>query len=229
VFEGRWEEFDPWAGEERVFAQELPSPNVSTVFRTYQGWLALSSQGKGDGTLQVVPLLRETTSYLLLRPFIDSNDKDDDDPFCGAFEGRQHKITSKWHQPLLEGLVSIPKVLPGDTVWWHPDIIHAVEREHKGQGKSSVFYIGAAPLCVKNAKYLRKQRASFLTGEAGPDFPQEGKEVNFNNRATLDDLTPLGKFQMGFAGWELTGKESPEQLALLRDCMTELYQPSSSS
>lgn len=221
VFQGRWGEFDPWAGHTRVLAQELPSPNVSTVFRTYQGWLALSKQGKGDGTLQVVPLLRESTCQLLMRPFL--SDVPAEDPFCGAFEGRQHKIVSRWHDALLQGLVSIPVVNPGDTVWWHPDIIHAVEKEHKGTGKSSVFYIGAAPLCAKNVNYLVKQRESFLVGEAGPDFPQEGKEINFVNRARIEDLSELGKQQMGFMGWEITGREPEAQLELLRSTSATLY------
>jgi len=148
-----------------------------------------------------VPLVKESTSYILLRPFLD--DVSNDDPLCGPLTGRQHQFTNaKFYGPLLEGLVSIPRVDPGDTVWWHPDIIHAVEREHNGTGNSSVFYIGAAPLCAKNASYLPKQKETFLAGEAGPDFPQEGREKNYANRAQVGDLTELGKAQLGFGHWE---------------------------
>ena len=31
-------------------------------------------------------------------------------------------------------MVPIPEVQPGDTVWWHTDICHAVGDEHARQG-----------------------------------------------------------------------------------------------
>jgi hypothetical protein len=34
-------------------------------------------------------------------------------------------------------MISVPKVNPGDTVYWHCDVIHAVEREHTGSGDSA--------------------------------------------------------------------------------------------
>jgi hypothetical protein len=34
-------------------------------------------------------------------------------------------------------MVSAPKVNPGDTVYWHCDVVHAVEREHTGSGDSA--------------------------------------------------------------------------------------------
>jgi len=71
--------------------------------------------------------------------------------------------------------------------------------------------------------YVLKQRISFLTGDAAPDFPQEKRECTYTNRATLNDLSMLGKFQLGFAGWELTGNETKEELDLLRECMNIIY------
>jgi len=51
--------------------------------------------------------------------------------FCGAIRGLSQQILfDKWHDRLKIGLVSIPPVRPGDTVWWHPDLIHAVEGEN---------------------------------------------------------------------------------------------------
>ena len=76
---------------------------------------------------------------------------------------------------------------------------------------------------MKNASYLPQQRRSFLIGEAGPDFPQEGREKKYKERATLEDLTPLGKYQMGIAGWELKGNETQEELELLRECTNIIY------
>jgi len=185
-------------------------------FRTYQGWLAVSPQGEGDGTLQVVPLVKESSTYMLLRPYLE--DVSNDDMFCGAYFGKQHQLTEKWHKPLLDCLVSIPKVQPGDTVWWHPDLIHAVEKYHRGKENASVFYIGAGPLCEKNARYLVKQREMFLIGEAGQDFPQEQRETNYKNRATEQDLSLLGNAQMGFLPWNLDDVDSQEEKELVHKC-----------
>ena len=41
------------------------------------------------------------------------------------------------HLRLGECMVSVPKVKPGDTVFWHCDVVHAVEKEHTGSGDSA--------------------------------------------------------------------------------------------
>jgi hypothetical protein len=107
-------------------------------------------------------------------------------------------VSPEWHADLIAGLVSIPEVQPGDTVFWHTDICHAVGDEHAGAEYASVIYIGAAPDCPKNRAYLPKQKAAFLEGRSAPDFAAMNLEVDFRGRATLDDLTPLGRQQMGF-------------------------------
>lgn len=38
----------------------------------------------------------------------------------------------------------------------------------------------------------------FIEGKSPPDFPTDHFEVDFVGRATADDLTPLGRSQMGF-------------------------------
>ena len=83
-------------------------------------------------------------------------------------------------------------------MWWNPDVVHAVEHEHRGSGVSSVLYIGSAPWCERNLRYLERQKLPFLEGRSAPDFASEDFEVSYPNRATLDDLTELGKQQMGF-------------------------------
>ena len=90
---------------------------------------------------------------------------------------------------------------PGDTIWWRPDLLHAVKDRHAGAGYSNVMYIGAAPYCPKNANYLERQKSAFLKGESAPDFAPENYEVAYLGRTTLADLTELGKRQMGFAPW----------------------------
>jgi uncharacterized protein DUF1479 len=90
---------------------------------------------------------------------------------------------------------------PGDTIWWHPDLLHAVKDRHDGAGYSNVMYIGAAPYCRKNANYLERQKPAFLKGESAPDFAPENYEVDYRGRTTLADLTELGQRQMGFTHW----------------------------
>jgi len=117
--------------------------------------------------------------------------------FCLAKPGRALGVDEQWHPDIMHGLVSIPEVGPGDTVWWHPDVVHAVGNEHRGSDYASVIYIGASPSCEKNKHYAAKQAQSFLVGKSAPDFAAEDYEVNFKGRATIDDLTDLGKQQMG--------------------------------
>jgi len=37
----------------------------------------------------------------------------EDNPLCGALLGKQNLLNEKWHAPVLEGLVTIPKVERG--------------------------------------------------------------------------------------------------------------------
>jgi hypothetical protein len=42
------------------------------MFRSFQGWVSLSDvQSPGGGTLKVCPLIKETTSYIMMRPLLD--------------------------------------------------------------------------------------------------------------------------------------------------------------
>ena len=194
LFDGQWRQFDPFDGAHRTEVREIPSPAVCSMFRTFQGWTALTRQGPGDGTLQVVPVILGV-AYMLLRALQD--DVPDED-LCGARPGRALSAKPAWHAELLEGLMTVPVVEPGDTVFWHPDVLHGVEDHHGGARYSDVMYIGAAPDCAKNRTYLMRQREAFLAGESAPDFAPEHHEVDFVGRATVEDLTELGRQQMGF-------------------------------
>lgn len=41
------------------------------------------------------------------------------------------------HLRLEETMTAPPKVYPGDAIFWHCDVIHAVEEEHNGPGDSA--------------------------------------------------------------------------------------------
>src|SRR3984893_8712370 len=194
IFAGDWQGYDPFDATHRLQTREIPSPAVCSMFRTYQGWTALTRQGPKDGTLRLIPIA-EGIAYVLLRALQEDVDEAD---LCGAAPGRALGVSPEWHPDLIAGLVSIPEVMPGDTVFWHTDICHAVADEHAGSEYASVIYIGSAPDCPKNRAYLPKQRLAFLQGRSAPDFAAMDFEVDFKGRATEQDLTDLGRTQMGF-------------------------------
>jgi hypothetical protein len=194
VFSGDWRQYDAFDAAWRPQAREIRSPTVCSMFRTFQGWTALTPQGPGDGTLQLVPIANAMV-YVLLRAL---QDDVADDNLCGAIPGRALSIDAKWHAPLHEALSSIPLMQAGDTIFWHCDVIHAVEDAHRGTGYSNVMYIAAAPGCAKNDEYLKRQLPTFLRGESPPDFPVDNFETDFDGRATEASLTNLGKQQLGF-------------------------------
>ena len=164
------------------------------MFRTYQGWTALTKQGPGDGTLNIVPITR-TIAWLLLRALADDIPAD---ALCRAKAGRALGVFKEYHELVMDAYVPIPTVNPGDTVWWHPDVIHGVEDKHTGSVYSNVMYIGAAPDCEKNRRFLETLRPAFEAGKSCPDFAPEDYEIDFEGRFTPDQLSPLGKEQLGY-------------------------------
>jgi translation initiation factor 1 (eIF-1/SUI1) len=193
VFSGNWREYDAFDAAHRPDAREVASPAVCSMFRTFQGWTALTRQGKGDGTLQLIPIAN-AMMYVLLRALQDDVPEDE---LCGAAPGRALSVNPQYHSLLIEALSSIPLMEPGDTVFWHSDVVHAVENEHKGSGYSNVMYISSTPGCAKNTAYLARQAPTFLSGRTPPDFAPDDFEVDFKGRGTEADLTPLGRSQLG--------------------------------
>ena len=193
VLAGNWRDYDAFAAAFRPEVREVPSAAVCSMFRTFQGWTALTRQGRGDGTLQLIPIAQAMV-YVLLRALQD--DVADDD-LCGAKPGRALSISEQYHGMLIRALSSIPLMEPGDTVFWHCDVVHAVENEHNGTGYSNVMYIASAPGCAKNSAYLERQAVSFLNGKTPPDFAPDDFEVSFIGRGTVADLTALGRAQLG--------------------------------
>ena len=91
IFRGgdSWRDYDPWDLTERIEANQdlydapwVDIPNTYTVYvltlryrnqcsilRPLQGWLSLSHTGPREGTLKVLPFIKEATAYIMLRPF----------------------------------------------------------------------------------------------------------------------------------------------------------------
>ena len=195
VFGGDLDRYDPFEAWGRTEIEEIPSPAVCRMFRTFQGWTALTRQGPNDGTLQLLPIAN-AMPWMLLRAL---QDDIPDDELCGAAACRAMLLVNEYHGLLLQGYGAIPLMQPGDAIFWHPDVLHGVEDAHRGTGYSSVMYIAPAPDCAKNRKYAEIQRAAFEAGLSAPDFAPDNFEVDFKGRFVRADLSPLGLREMGYA------------------------------
>ncbi|QOV65439.1 DUF1479 domain-containing protein [Kosakonia pseudosacchari] len=195
VFSGKFEEYDPWNAAHRTEVEEYTVDNTTkcSVFRTFQGWTALSDMIPGQGLLHVVPI-PEAMAYILLRPLLDDVPEDE---LCGVAPGRVLPVSEKWHPLLMEALSSIPALEAGDSVWWHCDVIHSVAPVENQQGWGNVMYIPAAPLCAKNLAYARKVKVALEQGASPGDFPRENYESDWSGRFTLNDLNIHGKRALG--------------------------------
>ena len=189
IFSGNFKNYDPFDAKYRDRVIEFESPAVAHVFRTFQGWTALTEQGPNDGTLQLIPIAKGM-AYILTRALLDDVPENE---LCRSKLGKALSVNKDYHELLLKGLVSIPKMRPGDTIWWHPDIVHAVEDKHLGKNYSNVVYVGATPYCKKNLNYTLKQSKKFLEGKSPPDFAPEDYEVDYKDRIKLENLSSLAK------------------------------------
>lgn len=137
ILSGRPEEYDPYDLTHRRDANPAMYPGCAqcSALRTFQGWTALTSSGPGEGGLMLLPDIKTTTAYMILRPFFQPPEVGDwQDPeawtlndstwFPGAnrWDSQLLSPPSHPHLRLKETLVSTPAVQPGDTIWWHADV-----------------------------------------------------------------------------------------------------------
>ncbi|CAM9343283.1 unnamed protein product, partial [Discosporangium mesarthrocarpum] len=101
-------------GEEGGLGVEVPLP--PKLFRPFQGCLSFGSWGE-KGHVHVVPMMRVATAFMLLRPFMD--DVSQEEGLLGFGDGPEVVLDARWHQPLLDALVRLPPLSPGDAVFWH--------------------------------------------------------------------------------------------------------------
>ncbi|TIB97393.1 DUF1479-domain-containing protein [Wallemia mellicola] len=205
ILNGNWKEHNPFDVSPRLDAQFdlYGAAGGCSVFRPFQGWTSMSEVGPHEGTLRVLPIdLKLATAYIILRPFfspvrgpehLDFNDWKlnlDSTDFPGSSQGRTQELNIHTHPHLQldKTMVSAPRLSPGDQVYWHSDVVHAVESEHQGRGDSSVLYIPAIPLTVNNAHYLRDQVSRFKQGLPPSDFPGGEGESQFIGRQKAEDI-----------------------------------------
>lgn len=65
-------------------------------------------------------------------------------PWEGGYAGPRLNPLSHPHLFLEKTMTSVPKVNPGDAVFWHCDVVHSVEEEHTGTEDSAGKIILAA-------------------------------------------------------------------------------------
>lgn len=149
IFKGEWEEggYDAYDASGRVDAVTdlYGGLGACSMFRMFQGWLAISRAGPGEGTLLVNPLVRETGVYALLRPFfrarrgkaevggereyleeenwVFTGGEEMGSQLQGAMPGcaQEFPVGLHPHLELERTMVHVPEVRPGDYVVWHCD------------------------------------------------------------------------------------------------------------
>ena len=203
VWSGHPEELDLYDLTKRQYAKQAAFPGSahSRVLRAFQGWTALTTAGPGEGSLMLYPSVKYAMAYLLLRPFFAPPAEGSDvmDYRSWTFDATTPWFPGTWrdhsqalapsshpHLRLRECIISIPRMEPGDCVFWHCDVVHAVEVEHHGEQDASVAYIAATPSTEVNKEYIRRQLEDFRAGRAPEDFRGKRKRNGF---------------EPGFAGW----------------------------
>ncbi|KAH7175392.1 hypothetical protein EDB81DRAFT_849626 [Dactylonectria macrodidyma] len=186
----------------------------SVVFRSFQGWTALTPASASRGTLMLYPEVSTVIAYVVLRPFFAPPANRDDimdaskwtfDPdsswFPGTLREQSQRLSpsSHPHLGLQECLVHIPPMNPGDTVWWHTDMCHAVDPEHLGDQDASVVYAAACPTTPRNKEYVKEQLKAALDGNGPPDCPNVAvDESKLKGYRGFADVSEEGKAVLGF-------------------------------
>jgi hypothetical protein len=137
IFSGKPLEHDCYDLGKRQTADQcrFPGPGQATVFRSFQGWTALSRAAPREGSLLLYPNVQVVIAYLLLRPFFDPPATDVMDAtkwsfnpdgawFPGTFKEHSQYLSrsSHPHLRLEDCMIRIPVMKAGDTVWWHADV-----------------------------------------------------------------------------------------------------------
>jgi hypothetical protein len=227
ILSGNWEQYDPFDARHRLKAtmDMYNGAGACSMFRFFQGWLSMSSTSPGEGTLRVCPLLRQATSYLILRPFFDleTNELNLDNTFPNSALGacQEYDPVTHPHLELESTMVSVPHVEPGDFVAWHCDTIHAVDKQHRGKSDSSVLYIPACAVTKGNLQSLRKQRDAALKHSPPPDFPGAGGdgERGFKGATEWGSISSDAQRAMGYGSkaWDITPGMSEGERTVLEE------------
>lgn len=139
IFSGTPELHDCYDLGARREANQYLFPGIahSRVFRSFQGWTALTPAAPRSGSILLYPSVRVAMAYILLRPFFSPPASADDildaekwtlDLNSAWFPGTEKtdsqrvSRTSHPHLHLEKCLVAAPAMRPGDSIWWHTDV-----------------------------------------------------------------------------------------------------------
>ncbi|KAI1370207.1 hypothetical protein F4677DRAFT_438998 [Hypoxylon crocopeplum] len=215
VFSGRPSELDLYnLGTRKGANQAMFNAGAqSSVLRTFQGWTAITPLKHDEGGMLIYPNVETAVAYVLLRPFLkEPTDGDVMDAskwtldtesgwFPGTFRDKSQmaSISSHPHLRLRDCMVHLPSLRPGDTVWWHSDMLHAVEVDHKGNEDTAVIYIAATPTTAINQKYIAKQLQDFREGHIPHDFRPgfDADERKLKGFIGEDSILPDGRKAFG--------------------------------
>ncbi|KAH8657776.1 hypothetical protein BX600DRAFT_59064 [Xylariales sp. PMI_506] len=192
----------------------FPAKAHSAVFRSFQGWTALTPASPSRGTLMLYPEVKTVSAYLVLRPFFSPPEDPEDimdaskwtfdatsTHFPGTMKDQSQRLspTSHPHLRLKECVSYIPPMKPGDTVWWHTDMCHAVDPEHIGPNEASVVYVAACPTTKINKAFVKEQLKAALAGIAPPDkVGVNCSEPKLKGYKGFDHISAEGKKVLGF-------------------------------
>lgn len=214
IWDGKWEEYNPWDSSTRLKAASnlYNSASTCSMFRMFNGWLCLSGRPPGESPLRVCPMLQLSTAYVLLRPFfapIKSSPGHPDflspdnwtleTPQSSTIQGAAPSFRQELddtlhpHLRLSESMVPTPALGPGDYLVWHCDSIFSSESGRGAASHNAGIYLPACPLTEANAMYLARQRRAFLLGQPGPDFDDGGQsESNHMGRPGVQEVSDAG-------------------------------------
>lgn len=226
IFSGDWENWEPFKLDARAYANEniyhdtVARDTICSSLRTLQGWLALSDNKTGEGTLKVLPNIKTTMAYIMLRPLFWK------DPASGNIDDYEMDLTtSKFpgtnpstgqlfvpdeffhHLQQNRSCVGIPDVKKGSFVFWHCDLPHEVDKEHNGPGHSSVFYYGQTPLSLVNIEALLDTKNAFLENISPEDYrsqlSDEEKKKEFQGADVKNIRNDEGLRSMGLKEFDV--------------------------
>ncbi|CCM02223.1 uncharacterized protein FIBRA_04303 [Fibroporia radiculosa] len=207
LLNGNWRDHDPYDLENRINARSsmYGRAGQATVFRTYQGWLAVSETAPREGTLQVFPSVYLSNAYTILRPFFrqipgTENALDAKNWEYGTYLIARFPRCLLYRDWVPRALAKHQDAPTHEARKNYGDVVHAVEKEHTGTGDSAVMYIPAVPFTPQNAAYVARQKENFVKGIAPPDFPATNGEGSYAGVGRPEDIeSPIGKRAMGFA------------------------------
>ena len=194
LFDGTVEEYDPWDAAHRTAGPQYPGSTMCSVFRTFQGWTALSDMDHDQGVLHTVPI-PAAMGYLLLRPLL--ADVPDDD-MCGVAVSQVFPASERWHSVLLRGAVGHPRH-PGRRLG-----VVALRHDPRGRAGRATSRAGATSCTSRRRRGARATRptpsrcaSAFLTGSSPADFPAEHYERRWPGRFRVEELNATGRRGLG--------------------------------